>query len=180
MINLKKEKKHQIKQNEDNKKNGDNIKENNKDKINKDNIKIDINEAQVITTKIGNLKKELKYKKDFILLCGEIYQLIKTNFQMDYIIKLTKNKTIIDLNKTIKNEEPKKEENKENEQKREGEGEATKENINEKKEQKDNKENDADYTNKEQLVKEKLDKFFDKMEEDEERFEESEKKIDYE
>ena len=147
------------KQNEDNKKNGDNIKENNKDKINKDNIKIDINEAQVITTKIGNLKKELKYKKDFILLCGEIYQLIKTNFQMDYIIKLTKNKTIIDLNKTIKNEEPKKEENKENEQKREGEGEATKENINEKKEQKDNKENDADYTNKEQLVKEKLDKF---------------------
>ena len=79
----------QEKNNEENK-----TKDNNKEtKENKEKKNIEI------ITKLGNLKKGLIYKKDFILLCGQLYQIIKNNYRIDYIIKLTKMRTIIDLNK---------------------------------------------------------------------------------
>ena len=90
----------QEKNNEENK-TKDNNKETkeNKEKMEKKNIEI--------VTKLGNLKKGLIYKKDFILLCGQLYQIIKNNYRIDYIIKLTKMRTIIDLNKNKSNEEKK-------------------------------------------------------------------------
>ena len=54
-----------------------------------------------IVTKQAKLKKGLKYKKDFIVVCGQLYQILKTNYKQDYIIKLTKLKTLIDLLYTL-------------------------------------------------------------------------------
>ena len=43
-------------------------------------------------------------KQDFILLCGDLYQLLKTNYQIDYEIILKRKDTYIQLNnnKTVR------------------------------------------------------------------------------
>ena len=51
------------------------------------------------------MKKGLKYKKDFIVVCGQLYQVLKTNYNQDYIIKFTKLETVIYFNKNNKNKE---------------------------------------------------------------------------
>ena len=40
--------------------------------------------------KIGKLKKNLEYGKDYVIICGDLYQKIFENFEFDYIIKLNK------------------------------------------------------------------------------------------
>ena len=156
------------------KENNENQSNNGKNKDNNDNEKV-LNEVEEIRTKLGKLKNGLKYKKDFIILCGQLYQILKTNYKIDYIIKLTKIQNLINLNKSnIKekkeeNDKKNKEKDKENEKDKEKdkdkegkkEGEAKKETPNEKNEDKGDKEEDKDedYLNKEKLVKEQLDKY---------------------
>ena len=132
----------QEKNNEENK-----IKDNNKETDEKKE-KIEKKNNEIIT-KLGKLKKGLTYKKDFILLCGQLYQIIRNNYRIDYIIKLTKIKTIIDLNKNKSNEEKK-------DKDKEKEGEPQNDNL---KKNNDEEENDEEYINNEKLVKEKLDEF---------------------
>ena len=45
-----------------------------------------------IKTKRAKLKKGLKYKQDFIVLCDELYNIINNNYKIDYEIKLKKSK----------------------------------------------------------------------------------------
>ena len=77
--------------------------------INKNNEKDNLEKIdyEKIISKTGNLKKGLKYKKDFFLLCGQLYQLLNTNYKQDYIIKLTKIESYIDLNKKNKKDNKK-------------------------------------------------------------------------
>ena len=94
---------------EKNNENTNNITEKNNHDINDNNKEsgIEKNEYEYIVTKQGKLKKGLQYKKDFIVVCGQLYQILKTNYKQDYIIKLTKLETLIDLNRYNKNEEKK-------------------------------------------------------------------------
>ena len=167
------EKDKNVKQNEVEDKNNQKNNEENKDK-DKGNTKEKENENQnnqtaEIKTQQGKLKKGLKYKKDFIILCGQLYQVLKNNYKLDYIIRLTKIQTVIDLNKKEQKEEKKedkkekkeekvekKEMNKEEEKKEEKDGEKKEEeksdNKDEKKEEKDEKKKDE---NKEEKKDEK-------------------------
>jgi len=158
-----------------NKKEGNIIKDNTipkKDSINKSKEK-----KIEIVTKRGKLKKGLKLNQDFILLCGDLYQLLKTNYQIDYEIILKRKQTYIQLNKNKKEESKEKGSEKENDIKEKEEGkenekkekEKQKEEIAQDKEKEsddtkkiENKENEQekeDNIQKEQLIKEKLDKF---------------------
>ena len=74
-----------------------------------------------IEAKPAKLKKGLKYKNDFIIVCGQLYEILSTNYKQDYIIKFTKLQTKIYLNKDNNNEEKK--ENDENEKKNNEKGE---------------------------------------------------------
>ena len=168
------EKKEKDKNNEKNNDNKNIIKEENKDKNNKEEEKKENKENEEnaekkeiienkeinILTKIGNLKKGLKYKKDFILLCGDLYQTIKNYYRIDYIIKLKRIKTNINLKKSKSNENNEKSETNEKPKQeeentpKEKEGESTNENVKEKNEEE--KENDEEYIKNEKLVKEKL------------------------
>ena len=107
-----------------------------------------------IEAKPAKLKKGLKYKNDFIVVCGQLYEILNTNYKQDYIIKFTKLQTEIDLNKDNNNEEKK--ENDENEKKNNEKGEIKEDKKDDKKENQEKKE---DYINKEKMFKENLDKF---------------------
>ena len=111
--------------------------------------KLQKNYYEKIIPKQGKLKKGLKYRKDFIVVCGQLYQVLKTNYNQDYIIKFTKLETLINLNKNNKKE------------KDEDKKEAIKNEIKDEKKERENaiKEKDQEYINKEKMVKEKLDKF---------------------
>ena len=153
------------KNNENNIKDSDK-KENKDDNNNKEN-KADLNTEKKennfgeVITKLGRLKKGLKYKKDFIILCGQLYQVLKTNYKIDYIIKLTKLQNIIDLNINIKKKEENKEKEKEDIKDKKEENDK-KEQLNENLEKK-NGENeqkeDEYYIKKKELINEQLDKF---------------------
>ena len=57
----------------------------------------------------AKLKLGLKYNKDFIILCGKLFDILKNNFKMNYIIKLKKIQDLIDLksnNQLIQKEIP--------------------------------------------------------------------------
>ena len=104
---------------------GDKNKENKETKDEKKEEETGLNIIENMVTKNGKLKKGLKYKKDFIILCDELYNIIKNNFKFDYEIKLKKIKTIY-LITNKKNEEEqskqndiKKEEGKNDEMKKE-------------------------------------------------------------
>ena len=158
---------------EENKNKENDIKENNNKESNINDENINKNEAVIIMTKQASLKKGLKYKKDFIILCGELYKLLKNNYKFDYLIKLKKITKTIKIkgnNNDNKNENNQKEEikNKEGKEKEE----EKKENNEEKKEDKENeknekekekemkeKEEDEENEKKKKLIKEKLDKF---------------------
>ena len=106
----------------------------------------DVNETQIVT-QIANLKKGKKFRKDFIILCGELYKLIKNNYRFDYLIKFRKFRTSIHL-------KSKKNNNKKEEKKEEGKEEKMEEvKLNEKDEE------DEEYIKKEKLINEKLNKF---------------------
>ena len=158
------------KKEEENKKNEENKNEENK--INDENG--NKNEDVIIMTKQASLKKGLKYKKDFIILCGELYKLLKNNYKFDYLIKLKKNIKTIKLknkNNDEKNEDNQKEEiiNKEGkekvEEKKENNEEKKEDKENEKKEnekemkEKEEKEEEEENEKKKKLINEKLDKF---------------------
>ena len=170
--------------NKGNSQNQNNIKEENKNKENEiknnnneeNNIKeedANKNEDIKIMTKPAELKKGLKYKKDFIILCGELYKLLKNNYKFDYLIKLKKFTKIIELkdnkiedkNENNQKEEKKNEEGKEKEEEKKENNEERKENNEEKKEDKENekkekeKEDDEENEKKKKLINEKLDKF---------------------
>ena len=131
-----------------------------------------------IVTKRGKLKKGLKLKENFILLCEDLYQLLKINYQIDYEVILKRKTSYIQLNKNNKNESKEKGNEKEKDinDKEKGEGKEKEEKQKEQndqdkdkeKESDDNKkienkenehEKDEDIIQKEQLIKEKLDKF---------------------
>ena len=130
-----------------------------------------------IKTKNASLKPGMKYKKDFILVCKELFQILQNNYKIDYIIKFKKIQEVINLNrnKQLPNEKGK-EKGKENsdEKEKDKEKENNKENQNEKEkgENKENKEikeekqkedidkvDEEEFIKKENLVKERLDKF---------------------
>jgi len=127
---LKKQGSFKKKENNKNKNEGNGIKESN---INDKNS--NKNKLIIIMTKKASLKKGLKYKKDFIILCGELYKLIKNNYKFDYLIKLKKITKAIKLKDHNNNDKNDKEK--------------------EKKEEEDDEENKK----KKKLINEKLDKF---------------------
>ena len=164
-------------------KNSEENKDNQKDKDdNKKNNNDNTNETQIIT-QLASLKRGKKYREDFIILCGELYKLIKNNYRFDYIIKFRKFKNVIQLKKENNNKkeeakeqvkEKKKEEIKEEkkeeikEEKKEEVKDEVKEEKNEevkeeKKEEKNDEvkeeEKDEEYIKNEKLIKEKLNKF---------------------
>ena len=107
------------------------------------------NKVVEIKSKNAHLKKGVKYNEDFIIICGPLFNYLKNNYQIDYIIKMKKMQELIDLSKKPKNEEKKDNETPNEKEQKE---------IDEKKE-KEKKEEEEDYIKKENLVKEKLDKF---------------------
>ena len=139
--------------------------EENKDKSNtKDNENQNIQTIE-IKTKQGKLKKGLKYKKDFIILCGQLYQVLKNNYKLDYIIRLTKIQTVINLNKNEKKEEKegKKDEKKE-------------EKVDKKEEKKDEKKEEKVDKKEEKKEEEKKERKNIEIEKKEEKNENKEKK----
>ena len=114
---------------------------------------------KVIVTKIAKLKPGLKYKTDFIILCGKLYDIVKTNYQMNYVIRIKKIQEIISLN-------PKQQINENEIDKDKSQETKDKENKETQDESKkdDNIENellydDKEIEEKENLIKEKLNKF---------------------
>ena len=93
-----KEKGNEVKEGEN--KNSEENKDNQKDKDD-NNKKDNDNETQIIT-QLANLKRGKIYRKDFIILCGELYKLIKNNYRFDYIIKFRKFKNTFQLNYIFK------------------------------------------------------------------------------
>ena len=154
--------------NKNNKEEEKNKEDNKEEENNKDNII----EEQIITKK-GKLKKGLKYKKDFIILCDELYHILKKNYKIDLEIKITKINTLyLDTNIRIskdKKNENNNEEKKDEEKKDENKEEEKKDEENKKEEQidKENKEEikknqekeDEEYKIKENKALEKLNKF---------------------
>ena len=154
---------------------------NNDGKNNEANIKKEENNEEKkikeIKTKNASLKPGMKYKKDFILVCKELFQILQNNYKIDYIIKFKKIQEVINLNrnKQLPNEKGKekgkensedkdkdKENNKENQKEKEKENKENKEIKEEKeKEEKDDidKVDEEELIKKENLVKERLDKF---------------------
>ena len=76
-----------------------------------------------IKTKNARLKKGVKYNQDFIIICGPLFNQLRNNYQIDYIIKMKKFQELIDLS-----EKPTKEEKKEDEKPKEKEKEDDNEN----------------------------------------------------
>ena len=96
------------------------IEENNNNKGNENNdkeVKKENTQNQEPILKLGKLKKGLKYKKDFILVCGKLYQIFKTHYKMNYIIRLIKLENVIDLESNTNKKEKKNNEKVDNEQK---------------------------------------------------------------
>ena len=112
----KKENKNEEKNKEDKKEDNNKNEEKNKEEKKQDNKE---NKVEEIITKNGKLKKDLKYKEDFIILCDELYNIIKNNYSINFEIKLIKIKTL--YLETNKKKEEKKNINKEEEKKEEKE-----------------------------------------------------------
>ena len=164
-------------ENKENQKKDDEKKEKNDNKEDEKSQKEQVkNEIEEIRMKQGKLKEGLKYKKDFIILCGQLFQILKNNYKIDYIIKLTKIKNVINLNKKEEKKEEKIEETTEEkkEEKKEETTEEKKEETTEEKKEETTEEVDKlkeenkkkideiineEYIKNENLVKEKLDKF---------------------
>ena len=149
------------KKEEENKKNEENKnKENSNEESNNKDENSNKNEDVIIMTKQASLKKGLKYKKDFIILCGELYKLLKNNYKFDYLIKLKKITRAIKLKDNNKKEEIKKEEEKkDNEEKKEDKENEKKEKENENEKEMKEEEDDEENEKKKKLINEKLDKF---------------------
>ena len=157
----KKDKKKNKKEKDKKKNKKEKDKKNNKNAYNIKGKKINDNNEN-IEAKPAKLKKGLKYKNDFIIVCGQLYEILSTNYKQDYIIKFTKLQTKIYLNKDNNNEEKK--ENDENEKKNNEKGEIKEDKKydkkeNQEKEEKEIKEKEEDYINKEKIFKENLNKF---------------------
>ena len=133
---------------ENNKKEKDKEKENNKEQ----------NKIEEIITKNARLKKGVKYNKDFIIICGQLFNFLKNNYKFDYIIKIKKMQEIIDISKNNKNEEKKENEKPKEKEKEENKNNQEQEKKDEEKE-KEKKEEEEYLNKKENFVKEKLDKF---------------------
>ena len=99
-----------------NDKNKNNDKNNNKEEVNalkKEDKKEGEKETEIIKEKKkeairGKLKNNVKYGDNYVIICGEIYDKISTNFEFDYLIELEKTTIFY-----TKEEENKKEEQKE-------------------------------------------------------------------
>ena len=101
--------------NKEDKKEDKEIKDNN-DNAKQDNIEENkIKEIELIQTKDAKLKKNLKYKKDFVILCDELYKIITNNYKLDYEIKLKKIKNVyLKTQKKDKNNDKDKDKDKDN------------------------------------------------------------------
>ena len=153
--NQEKEKGNEIKEGEN--KNNEENKDSQKDKD--DSKKNDNNNEAQIVTQLASLKRGKKYREDFIILCGELYKLIKNNYRFDYIIKFRKFQNIIQMKKE-KNNNKKEEKKEKKEEKKEEIKEEKKEEVKEeKKEEAKEEEKDEEYIKNEKLIKEKLNKF---------------------
>ena len=62
------------------------------------------NKIEIIEAKYAKLKKGMKYKIDFVIICGQLFNFFKNNFQIDYIIKFKKFQELIE-NEQITNKE---------------------------------------------------------------------------
>ena len=130
-----------------------NKKENEKNKVeNKEENKI-----EEIKTKNARLKKGVKYNKDFIIICGPLFTFLKNHYKIDFIIKMKKIQELIDLTKKPSNKE-KKEDEKNNEKDKENNNNSQEQTEKDEKKEEEKKE-EEDFIKKENLVKEKLDKF---------------------
>ena len=134
--------------NNDKKKTNINEKEENNDHSNEKKINIE--------TKNARLKPGLKYKKDFILLCGQLFTVINNNYQINYKIQIKKIQEIINLRK---DQIQKSEKDKEKEQKDKEKNEETKENEGEFKKNELEIIDEEELAIKENIIKENLDKF---------------------
>ena len=144
--NIEKKSKEEKKKNEKNKEKNNN-KENNINNNKEENSKkeeSDGKEIKQIVTKRGRLKKGLKYKEDFIVLCEELYDIIKNNYQINFEINIKKICVLYLLN----NNKEEKEKDKENDG-----------NIKEDKKEEEDKKNEEEYKIKEKKAKELLNKY---------------------
>ena len=81
------------------KNNNNNINNNNNNNINTNNeINTVKKEEEIVQSKKANLKPGLKYNKDFIIICGKLFDILKTNYKINYIIKIKKITERITLN----------------------------------------------------------------------------------
>ena len=148
-------------------------KEKEKDKVSKNNQEKENNNKETkkeenskkpeIISKQARLKKGLKYKKDFFLVCGQLYQILKTHYKMNYIIRLIKIETQIDLNPKIKKEDNNKEkgdieQKSKEENKKEENKEEKKETQNENNEEKKETQNENNEETKKENIEEKKEK----------------------
>ena len=88
------------KENENNKKENEKNVQKEKEEENKNTIELNKKEK-----KIGKLKKDVKYGKDYVIICGDLYRKIANNFDIDYEIALTKITKYIPEQKEEKKEE---------------------------------------------------------------------------
>ena len=166
------EKKQKKKKKKPNEEKDDKNKENKEGKDEKKEEETGLNKIENMITKNGKLKKGLKYKKDFIILCDELYNIIKNNYKLDYEIRLKKIKTVyLITNKKNKEEQSKqndikKEEAKNDEMKKEDIKEEENNKKKDKEEENINKEDiekkrvdEEEYKNKEKKAIELLDKY---------------------
>ena len=144
------------------KNNNNNINNNNNNNINTNNeINTVKKEEEIVQSKKANLKPGLKYNKDFIIICGKLFDILKTNYKINYIIKIKKITERITLNQNpnlIQKENETETETdtpKENKEKKEEKKEDKKEEIKDDVLQYDEEEEQ----NKKKLIEEKLDKF---------------------
>ena len=101
-----------LKENDEIKKEKEKNEEQNKkeDKKEKENENKNKNELNKKVTKKGKLKKDIKYGVDYVLICGELYQIISKNFEIDYEIPLSKTIKYLPEKIIEKNEKQKQEE----------------------------------------------------------------------
>ena len=175
----KKSKKGKDNKNKENKENKENKKGKNKDKeeenkkeedkdkdTKKEENDLEQDKINKIVTKSAKLKKGLKYKEDFIILCDELYNILNNNYKIDYEIKLKKSKHLY-----LITNKPKKEEKQEQ---KEGDNNIKQEQNEEEKKIEENQEKKDEIKEEEKIKNEDEDEEKNK-EKDEEEFKKKEK-----
>ena len=114
-----------------------------------------------IVTKSAKLKPGLKYKTDFIVLCGKLFDIVRTNYKMNYIIRIRKIQELISLNpkQQINENQIDKEKDKSQETKDKENKETNEESKKDDKIESELLYDKEELEEKEKLINEKLDKF---------------------